>query len=36
MHAAMLVAPENAPPSIVNISRNDRTAGVSVIRASND
>jgi hypothetical protein len=32
----MRVMPENAPPSIVNISRNARTAGVSVIRASND
>jgi hypothetical protein len=32
----MQVVPENAPPSIVNISRNARTAGVSVIRAPND
>jgi hypothetical protein len=36
MHAAMAVVPENAPRSIINISRNARIAGVSVIRAFND
>jgi hypothetical protein len=32
----MRMVPENAPPSIVNISGNARTAGVSALRAPND